>query len=89
MTLQIQSSVLIECEQQLCTYFEPRGVANQRLAPSEAAYLPDSDGNYYKAIYHYPNIPGSIHKKWRYLHKFTELIRAKTPKVSSVNLIPI
>ena len=77
----MKSSLVIDCNQQQCIYFEPRGENGERLAPREKPHLPDDDGRYYKAIHQYPEIPKTIQKKWRYLHKYSQIIKSKTVKV--------
>ena len=82
----MKSSLVIDCNQQQCIYFEPRGENGERLAPREKPHLPDDDGRYYKAIHQYPDIPKTIQKKWRYLHKYSQIIKSKTVKVKKQDL---
>ena len=70
----------VDCRTQSAVYYTPRDFQGNPLPQGTIPYAPRED--YHPEHYYHPNIPKKVLKMWQHLHKFVELVKAKTPKVS-------
>ena len=69
----------VDCRSQSAVYYTPRDFQGNPLPQGAVPYAPRED--YHPEHYYHPNIPKKVLKMWQHLHKFVELVKAKTPKV--------
>ena len=71
----------VDCRSQTCTYYCPRDYrTNDRLPLASTPHLPKEE--FGPEVFYFPNLPKKLQKTWMCLHKFVELVKAKTPKVN-------